>query len=350
MSPPGEAEAGSGSPCGPERRFLPPSRAMPPDGVGDGPSEGPGSPGSRRLKVGLALASLYLIWGSTYLAIRIAIDTLPPFLMAGVRFLMAGGILVGWARSRGADRPGAGLWKTATVSGILMFLVGNGSVVWAEQFVPSGLVALIVATVPLWIVLQDWGFGRGGPPGPGVMFGILLGFSGVAILVSGSEIGRSGPEQLLGGVFVLIGAGCWAAGSLVARYGAHPPSAAMGNGMQMVAGGVSLLVLGLVTGEAASFDPSSFSLHSLAALLYLTVFGSLLGFSSYIWLLRNTTPAVASTYAYVNPVVALFLGWALAGEPLSVRTGLAAFVILSSVVLITARPVRGHVRRRGGSS
>jgi drug/metabolite transporter (DMT)-like permease len=146
---------------------------------------------------------------------------------------------------------------------------------------------------------------------------------------------------------VLIGAMSWAAGSLVARYGARPPSVAMGNGMQMLAGGVSLLVLGLLTGEATSFHPATASTRSILALLYLTLFGSLLAFSAYIWLLRNTTPAVASTYAYVNPVVALLLGWALAGEALSPRTGLAAFVILSSVVMITARPTRGRAGRAG---
>jgi drug/metabolite transporter (DMT)-like permease len=307
----------------------------------------PSSSGTRRIKVGLALGSLYLIWGSTYLAIRIAIDTLPPFLMAGARFLVAGGVLFAWARARGAPRPGVGLWKTATVAGVMMFLGGNGTVVWAEQFVPSGLVALLVATVPLWIVLQDWAFGQGRAPGPGVMVGILVGFSGVALLVSGSEIGRAGPEHLLGGLLVALGAGSWAAGSLVARYGAHPPSAAMGNGMQMLAGGMSLLVAALLRGELAALEPGSISAPSLLALLYLVVFGSLLGFSSYIWLLRSTTPAVASTYAYVNPIVALLLGWALASEPLTPRTGLAAFVILSSVVLITVRPGPSPALRRG---
>jgi drug/metabolite transporter (DMT)-like permease len=305
---------------------------------------------SRRLKLALALASLYLIWGSTYLAILMAIDTLPPFLMAGVRFVVAGALLMGWARSRGGGNPGSEVWMTATVAGMLMFLVGNGTVVWAEQYVPSGLVALLVATVPFWIVLLDWALGRGGAPGPGVALGILLGFAGVAILVSGSEIGRAGTEHLMGGLLVVIGSVSWAAGSLVARYGARPPSAAMGNGMQMLAGGVFLLALGLLTGEAASFHPASASLSSLLALLYLTLFGSLLAFSAYIWLLRNTTPAVASTYAYVNPVVALLLGWALAGESLSPRTGLAALVILSSVFMITARPTRGRAGRAGAVS
>jgi drug/metabolite transporter (DMT)-like permease len=292
----------------------------------------------RPLGVALCLGALYLIWGSTYLAIRFAIETLPPLLMAGSRFVIAGGILYTWSRVRGSGKPGGALWKTAAASGTLMLLGGNGAVVWAEQFVPSGLVALLIATVPLWLVLQDWVSARGARPSPGVVFGLLWGFGGVAILVTGSEIGRAGPSDLLGGVLVLAGAGCWAAGSLIARYGPRPASAAQGNGMQMLAGGFALLVAGILRGEPATFQPTSVSLASGLALAYLIVFGSLVAFSSYIWLLRNTTPAIASTYAYVNPIVALLLGWALADEPLSPRTGLAGFVILSAVMVITLRP------------
>jgi len=222
-----------------------------------------------------------------------------------------------------------------------MFLGGNGAVVWAEQFVPSGLVALLVATVPLWIVLQDWISGRGRAPGLGISFGILWGFGGVVLLVTGSEIGMAGPRDLFGGLLVLCGAACWSAGSLVARYGARPASAGVGNGMQMLAGGAALLLVGVVQGEPMTFVPAGVSTASVLAFFYLVVFGSLVGFSSYIWLLRNTTPAVASTYAYVNPAVALVLGWALASEPLSPRTGLAAFVILSGVLVITTQRTRG---------
>jgi len=297
--------------------------------------------GPRKLQVGLALGGLYFIWGSTYLAIRFAIDTLPPFLMAGVRFLMAGSILFVWAKARGAKGPSGRAWRTAMISGGLMLTCGNGSVVWAEQFVPSGMVALLIATVPLWIVLQDWGWGQGGRPSFGVIFGILWGFVGVALLVTGAEIGRATVHDLMGGAFVLVGAGTWAAGSLVARYGARPPSAELGNGMQMLAGGGLLFLAGLLRGEGADLELGAVSLASVLALLYLVVFGSLVAFSSYIWLLRNTTPAVASTYAYVNPVVALLLGWALAGEPLSPRTVLAAFIILTGVMIITIRRSRG---------
>jgi drug/metabolite transporter (DMT)-like permease len=302
------------------------------------------------MRIALALGGIYFIWGSTYLAIRIAIETLPPFLMAGARFVLAGGVLLVWARARGAGGPTARLWKTAGLSGILMFLGGNGAVVWAEQFVPSGMVALLVATVPLWIVLQDWIWGRGGSPGIGLTFGILWGLGGVALLVTGSEIGRAGPQDLLGGLFVLVGAMCWSTGSLVARYGARPDSAALGNGMQMLTGGIALLLAGALTGEAGAVHPSTISTSSVMAFFYLVVFGSLIGFSSYIWLLRNTAPAVASTYAYANPAVALLLGWALADEPLSARTGLAAFVILTAVVIITTQRTRGgppRIRNRG---
>ncbi len=293
------------------------------------------------LKVATALGALYFIWGSTYLAIRFAIDTLPPFLMAGTRFLVAGAILYSWARLRGAPRPGWSLWKTAGLSGVFMLTAGNGGVVWAEQFVPSGLVALLVATVPLWIVLLDWLVWRTGFPGAGVWFGVLWGFGGVALLVTGAEIGQAGPKDLLGGLLVLGGALGWATGSLMARYGARPRSASLGNGMQMLGGGLGLMMLSALGGEAALVDPGAVSLLSVLALTYLIVIGSLVAFSSYIWLMQNTAPAMASTYAYVNPVVALLLGWALASEPLTPRTGAAAFVILTGVMIITTRRTRG---------
>ncbi|MFC1660136.1 EamA family transporter [Gemmatimonadota bacterium] len=290
-------------------------------------------------RIVLALAGLYFIWGSTYLAIRIAIDTLPPLLMGAVRFLLAGGILFAWAGSRGAPVGTLRQWRTSAISGILMLAGGNGAVVWAEQFVPSGLVSLLVATVPLWILLLDWLFGSGGRPGGGILFGIIWGFLGVALLFSGAEIGQGTAQDLLGGLLVLGGAVAWATGSLVVRYGSRPRSPGMGTAIQMLAGGTVLLFVAAARGEPAMVDLGSVSAASVGAFLYLVVLGSLVGFSSYVWLLRRTSPAVASTYAYANPVVALFLGWAFAGEPLGSRTFLAAFVILTSVVIITARRV-----------
>ena len=292
----------------------------------------------RRPRILVALVSLYLIWGSTYLAIFVAIDTLPPFLMAGFRFVVAGGLLYGWARSRGAPHPALRFWRTAAVTGALMLAGGNGAVVWAEHFVPTGLVALLVATVPLWIVVLDWAWGKGRAPAVGTILGVLWGFAGVVLLVTGSEIGQGSRNDLLGGLLVLGGAAAWATGSVVSRYAARPSASGIGTGMQMLCGGAVLLVFGMLRGEIGAIDPAQISMASVLALCYLVVFGSLVAFSAYIWLLRATTPAVAVTYAYVNPVVALFLGWRLVGEPLSGRTLLAAFVILSAVVVITTRP------------
>jgi drug/metabolite transporter (DMT)-like permease len=310
----------------------------------DAPRDGRFS--SARFRLFAALGAVYFIWGSTYLAIRVAIETLPPLLHAGVRFLVAGVILYSWALFRTTERPTWSQWKTAILSGFLMLFIGNGAVVWAEQFVPSGMVSLIVATVLLWIVLLDWGFGRGKAPAAGVLFGIFWGFGGVVLLVTGSEIGQATPQHLLGGLLVLAGSGAWAAGSLITRYWDLPRSAALGTGMQMLVGGFGLFLGGLLRGELGAVDLTTASGASVLALLYLIVFGSLIAFSAYIWLLQNTTPAVASTYAYVNPMVALLLGWALADEPLSSRTILAAFIILSAVMIIATQRSRGGPRER----
>lgn len=258
--------------------------------------------------------------------------------MAGFRFVVAGGLLYGWARGRGAPHPSLKFWRTAAVTGALMLAGGNGAVVWAELFVPTGLVALLVATVPLWIVLLDWAWGKGRTPAVGTILGVLWGFAGVALLITGGEIGQGSRNDLMGGLLVLGGAAAWATGSMVSRYAARPSAPGIGTAMQMLCGGLVLLGIGLARGEIGTIDPGQISAASVLALCYLVVFGSLVAFSAYIWLLRNTTPAVAVTYAYVNPVVALFLGWSLVGEPLTSRTLLAALIILSAVLIITTRP------------
>ncbi|MGD2070505.1 MAG: EamA family transporter [Gemmatimonadota bacterium] len=294
-------------------------------------------------KVASAFAAVYVIWGSTYLAIRFAIETLPPFAMAGVRFLVAGGVLYLWTRRvRGAAPPGRAEWRSAVVVGGLLLLGGNGAVVWAEQFVPSGLTALLIATVPLFMVLIDWVSG-GERPTALVIVGVLWGLAGVGLLVSGEGFGGGSPAALVGGLAVLGGSLAWATGSIYSRRAPLPPSPRLGTAMQMVAGGALLLGTGVARGELAGFDAGAVTLRSALALAYLVVFGSLVAFSCYIWLLRVVSPARVSTYAYVNPVVALFLGWALAGEPLGPGILLAAAVILSAVMLIN---VVGRVRRR----
>lgn len=289
-----------------------------------------------------AFAALYLIWGSTYLAIRFAIETLPPLLMAAVRFLVAGTLLYAWGRGRGAPRPTASQWRDAAVVGGLLFVGGNGAVVVSQQWVPSGLVALLVASVPLWMVVVDWLWGSRAHPGGRAGVGLVMGFLGVGLLAGAPGVG--GTRELLGAALVVAGSFAWAAGSIYARQADMPPRPRLWVGMQMLAGGALLIPLSALTGEFARFDPGAVSMKSLLALAYLVVFGALIAFSAYIWLLGVSTPARVATYAYVNPVVALFLGWALAGEPLGARSLVAASIIIASVVVITSGPP-GGVRR-----
>lgn len=287
-----------------------------------------------RAQVVVAFAAIYLIWGSTYLAILFAVETLPPFLMAGVRFLTAGGLMYGWVRLRGEPPPSRLEWRSAAIVGAFLLLGGNGGVVWAEQRVASGLAALLVATVPLWMVLIEWLSGGPRPRGR-VVAGIAIGFLGLGILVGPAELlGGRAADRLGAGVLVLASLS-WAAGSVVSRRVRLPASPWLGTGMEMAAGGALLLLLGTLTGEWTRLDLAAASSRSLYAVLYLIVFGSLIGFTAYIWLLRHVEIARVSTYAYVNPVVAVLLGWALAGEQLSLRIALAAAVIVAGVVFIT---------------
>ena len=296
---------------------------------------------THRLRLVLAFAAVYIIWGSTYLAIRVAIDTLPPFLMAGVRFVIAGGLLYGWARWRGAPRPVRVNWLAAAIVGGLMLLGGNGGVVWAELRVPSGLTAVLIATVPLWIAILEWAQG-GGRPGGRVAVGLLMGLAGIGLLVGPGELAGAGAIDPLGAAVLLFASLSWAAGSLYSRRARLPSSPLLSTAMEMLAGGLFLLLAGLLAGQAVDLDPAAISLRSVAALGYLIVFGSLVAFTAYIWLLRVTLPAHAATYAYVNPVVAVLLGWALGGEALTARTLLAAAVIIGAVVIITASQPRSN--------
>jgi len=289
-----------------------------------------------------AFAIVYLIWGSTYLAIRYAIASLPPLLMAAARFLVAGVALYAWVRLRGrAARPTRAEWRWAGLAGVLMLAGGNGAVVWAEQRAPSGIVALIVATVALWVVVIEWVRPGGRRPGALVAGGVVLGLVGIGVLVGPGRLGTGGVDPLAAGVLVLA-ALSWAGGSLLARSPRMPKPTLLGAAMQMVAGGTALLVAGIVSGELARLDLRGVTGVSLAALAYLVVFGSLIGYSTFVWLVSNVAPARAATYAYVNPVVAVILGWAIAGERIDARVLVASAIIVAAVALVTA----GQVPRR----
>lgn len=304
----------------------------------------------RKFWVLLAFLAVYVLWGSTYLAIRFAIDTLPPFIMAGTRFVVAGVILYAWARWQGATKPTWIHWRSTLIIGGLLLMTGNGGVVWAEQVVPSGLTALLVAAVPLWMALLDWTWHGGGRPSGRLALGLLFGFAGVAILVGPEQWAGGGHVNRMGALVLMVASFSWATGSLYSRKAPLPASSLLATAMEMLAGGGLLLVLGGLTGQGAKVHLSAVSLRSALSLAYLIVFGSLIGFSAYIWLLKVTSSARVSTYAYVNPVVAVFLGWAVGGEAVNPRTLLAAAVIVAAVVLITSHRDQSAVPAPGEST
>jgi drug/metabolite transporter (DMT)-like permease len=297
------------------------------------------------LQVAVALGAVYLIWGSTYLAIRFAIETIPPFLMAAVRYLTAGALVYGWSRFRGAPRPCLAHWRSAAIIGALLLLVGNGGVVWSEQRVSSGLVALLVSTEPLWIVLLVWLRDRGQRPGGRVIAGLLLGFTGLVLLVRPSSSGGLDPLAVAA---MLVASLSWAWGSLYSQRAKLPSSPLLSTSMQMLCGGALLMLAGLLSGEPAHFALRQVSTRSLLALAYLVVFGAIIAFTAYVWLLRTASLVLVSTYAYVNPVVAVLLGWALAGEPLTRGTLIAAAVILTGVALISSAQGKGAEKQGDG--
>jgi drug/metabolite transporter (DMT)-like permease len=285
----------------------------------------------------IAFAALYIIWGSTYLAIRFAIESLPPFLMAGLRFAAAGIFLYMITRLKNKDpRPERRHWISALIIGGLLLCGGNGSVVWAEQYVPSGIASLFIATTPLWMVLLEWLWHRGRRPSLGVFGGIAMGFFGVWLLVAPTALHPGAhPIHLRGALMLLMAAFLWSIGSIYSKKAPLPNSPMLATAMEMMAGGVLLIVLGLAQGELQRFHPANFTVKSIAAFFYLITFGSLVGFTAYIWLLKAVGIAKASTYAFVNPLVAVMLGWTLAGEPLTVATVMAALIIVAAVVVIT---------------
>jgi drug/metabolite transporter (DMT)-like permease len=284
-----------------------------------------------------AFAAVYLIWGSTYLGIRLAIETIPPFLMAGARFVIAGSVLYTIMRRTGAPRPTAIQWRDAFILGALLLLVGNGGVSWAEKRVPTNITALTVAGTPLWMLVLDW-LRPGGKRPHGLVFaGLGLGFIGVILIVSSRDAHGHGIMDPAGAVMLLSASVCWAAGSIFSRHAKQPSSALVAISMQMLAGGVLMLLAGLLMGETRGWSVHDISVRSAEAFVYLTVFGSLVGFTCYVWLLRVSSPARVSTYAYVNPLIAVVMGWAVLGEPLPSSALLAGAFILAAVILITVK-------------
>ncbi len=284
-----------------------------------------------------AFAAVYVIWGSTYLFIHIAVETMPPLLMAGVRFLVAGAILLAiTARLGGSKRDPIGWpqWRATAIVGAMLLLGGNGGVAYGEQYVASGVVALLVATVPLFIALFG-AIGLGHRLGRVAFAGVAVGLLGTAVLLRPGAGGAGDPGHML---LVLVAPVTWAIGSLYATRGPLPKRTLVATGMEMLCGGALLIVAGLVSGEAGAVHLDRISLASWLSVLYLIVFGSLIAFSAYVWLLSRVATTAVSTYAYVNPLVAVLLGWAVLGEHITGQTLVAAALIVVAVALILARP------------
>ncbi|HUI74066.1 MAG TPA: EamA family transporter [Candidatus Acidoferrum sp.] len=288
----------------------------------------------------LAFAVVYIFWGLTYLAMRIGIESFPPLLLPGTRHLFVGLLLYPLLRWKTGIRPTKEHWKTAAITGCLLLFLANGSVCWAEETVPSGIAALLVATVCLWMVLLDWLRSGGHRPSFRVVAGVAIGFAGMFLLVGPSHLGGSGRMNLTGAGILVFASFSWACGSLYSKHGSLPSSPLLGVGMQSLCGGAALWIAAFLTGQTRHFHFSQVSFRSWMAIGYLAIFGSLIGFTAYMYMLKKSTAARAGTYAFVNPVVALFSGWLFAGEPMTPRTWLSAFVILSAVVLVITAPHR----------
>ncbi len=290
-----------------------------------------------KTKIWIALLALYIVWGSTYLAIRFSVETIPPFLHASLRFLISGAILYIWRRMAGDEAPTLNNWKSTAIIGAALLLGGNGLVAWAEQTVPSGIAALMISTSPFWLVLFEAFRAGGGKPTWQSILGLLIGFGGVFLLIGPAEIlGTSGRFDTFGIVLLLLAPIFWSMGSIYARGADMPKSTLLGTGMEMLAGAVALFLVSLIKGELNGFSIMHVSMRSWLGLAYLITFGSLIGFVSYGFLLRNAPVSLMSTYAYVNPVVAVFLGWLLANEEVNARTGIASAIIIGSVILINS--------------
>jgi drug/metabolite transporter (DMT)-like permease len=308
-------------------------------------------PATERGPIWLGLLVLYFVWGSTYLGIAVAVETIPPFLMASVRFLLAGSILLGWSmlRSRGSFvAPTRREWRDSLIVGALLLGGGMGMVSYGEQTVPSGIAALVIALMPVWVAVLGRTFLGERLPGLAVI-GIIVGFIGVGILVGPTALGQPGSLDPVGLAAILISPIAWSSGSLYASHRATlPRQPLVATAAQMLAGGVVLALMGAIHGDFVAFDPAAVSVESAIAFLYLTVIGSLLAFTVYGWLLRVAPLPLIATYAYVNPVVAVILGAIVLDEPIEPLTLLAGAVIVGAVALIVTARGRMTAPRAAG--
>lgn len=305
-----------------------------------------------KTRIWTALLALYVVWGSTYLAIRFAVETIPPFMSAGFRFLASGAILLIWRRLAGDPLPTPRQWKTLAIVGALLLLGGNGLVSLAEQRIPSGIAALIVGTIPLWMVLIEASRPMGNKPRWRTLAGLGIGFAGIYLLVGPTSLSGGMQFDTLGTLALITAAFLWSVGSIYSRSADVPRSTLMMTGGEMLAGAAALLLVSVLTGEWRGFSFSSVSTASWLGLAYLIAFGSLIGFVSYGWLLQNAPVSLVATYAYVNPLVAILLGALFVNETLNGRIFLASILIVSSVIFINASSVGkpSAAPREGGKS
>lgn len=290
-----------------------------------------------------ALLSVYVFWGGTYLAGRFALESTPPLVVGSIRFLVAGILMYGVEWLRGLSPAGRREWRDAAVSGVLLLAFGNGALVWAQQYIPSGLAAVILGITPMWLVLIHWAWERGSRPNALILTGLALGFTGIVLLARGAAIEQGG-SYLFGACLVMGCSFFWALGSVYSKMSRQPRKPLQWVAMQMLCGGTVLFLAALFSGQWGRFDATALTAKSLGGILYLIFCGSFLGYASYIWLLNHAPASLAATYAYVNPLVAVLVGWLFAGETMGTRETVAGAVIIASVVLITA----GNNRKKTG--
>lgn len=294
-------------------------------------------PDGYRLKLGLALAAIYLLWGSTYFAVKVAVTTMPPFAMVALRFSIAGLVLYTWLRARGWAAPTSRQWRDNAIVGLALLVGGNGLVSWVAQFMASGLIALIIGAAPIFMVLTEWIWPGGSKPRRGTLPILAVGVAGVAWLAWPSDLPHAAEAPLWGVAIILFSCLCWSVGAIYSRHTREAAPPLMAAALQMLVGGAVLVVLAASLGDWSRWEVAATAPAAWMSLAYLVIFGSLIGFSTFAWLLKNCAPALLSTHTFVNPVVALLLGWWWLEEPLTSRVLVASALIIGAVALVTLR-------------